>query len=74
MSIEYASNDSSKFFFRSTENKDLSTPLVVHFDAKEGSIQCTCGKFKMMGLLYSHYMRVLRYLDIVNIPEKYLLL
>ncbi|PKU84691.1 Protein FAR1-RELATED SEQUENCE 5 [Dendrobium catenatum] len=74
MSIEHASSDSSQFLIKSAENLDHSTSWVVHFDAIDGSIQCTCGKFETMGLLCSHCMRVFRQLDIVNIPKKYLLM
>ncbi|KAL0906161.1 hypothetical protein M5K25_024631 [Dendrobium thyrsiflorum] len=74
MSIDFVSNDSSKFLVNHTENKDQSNPWVVHFDATDCTIQCTCKKFETMGLLCCHSMRVLRQLDIVKIPEKYLML
>ncbi|KAL0916162.1 hypothetical protein M5K25_013652 [Dendrobium thyrsiflorum] len=74
MSIDFVSNDSSKFLVNYTENKDQSNPWVVHFDATDCTIQCTCKKFETMGLLCCHSMRVLRQLDIVKIPEKYLML
>ncbi|KAL0927741.1 hypothetical protein M5K25_001947 [Dendrobium thyrsiflorum] len=74
MSIDFVSNDSSKFLVNYTENKDQSNPWVVHFDSTDCTIQCTCKKFETMGLLCCHSMRVLRQLDIVKIPEKYLML
>ncbi|KAL0926733.1 hypothetical protein M5K25_002978 [Dendrobium thyrsiflorum] len=74
MSIDFVSNDSSKFLVNHTENKDQSNPWVVHFDASDCTIQCTCKKFETMGLLCCHSMRVLRQLDIVKIPEKYLMM
>ncbi|KAL0926229.1 hypothetical protein M5K25_002441 [Dendrobium thyrsiflorum] len=74
MSIDFVSNDSSKFLVNYTENKDQSNPWVVHFDATDCTIKCTCKKFETMGLLCCHSMRVLRQLDIVKIPEKYLML
>ncbi|KAL0906158.1 hypothetical protein M5K25_024627 [Dendrobium thyrsiflorum] len=74
MSIDFVSNDSSKFLVNHIENKDQSNPWVVHFDATDCTIQCTCKKFETMGLLCCHSMRVLRQLDIVKIPEKYLML
>ncbi|KAL0920105.1 hypothetical protein M5K25_009216 [Dendrobium thyrsiflorum] len=74
MSIDFVSNDSSKFLVNYTENKDQSNPWVVHFDATDCTIQCTCKKFETMGLLCCHSMRVLRQLDIVKIPLKYLML
>ncbi|PKU71763.1 hypothetical protein MA16_Dca008292 [Dendrobium catenatum] len=60
MSIEFISYDSSKFFVCCTEKKDYSNPWVVNFDTQDESIQCTYRKFEMMGLVCSHYMRVLR--------------
>ncbi|PKU86902.1 hypothetical protein MA16_Dca022142 [Dendrobium catenatum] len=74
MSIDFISRDSSKFLVNYTENKDQYSPWVIDFIATEGSIQCTYKKFEMMGLLCSHFMRVLRKLDIVKISEKYLML
>ncbi|KAL0912830.1 hypothetical protein M5K25_016239 [Dendrobium thyrsiflorum] len=74
MSIDFVSIDSSKFLVNYTENKDQSNPWVVHFDATECTIQCTYKQFEIMGLLCSHYMTVLRQLDIVKIPEKYRIL
>ncbi|XP_020680534.2 protein FAR1-RELATED SEQUENCE 5-like [Dendrobium catenatum] len=35
--------------------------------------QAACGKFGMMGILCSHFLRVIRKIDIINIPPKYLL-
>ncbi|KAL0922196.1 hypothetical protein M5K25_006165 [Dendrobium thyrsiflorum] len=49
MSIDFVSNDSSKFLVNHTENKDQSNPWVVHFDASDCTIQCTCKKFETMG-------------------------
>ncbi|PKU62114.1 Putative protein FAR1-RELATED SEQUENCE 10 [Dendrobium catenatum] len=43
------------------------------FNSSKGTIQCSCAKFEMMGLLCSHCMRVMRQLDIVNISQKYFL-
>ncbi|KAL0925418.1 hypothetical protein M5K25_003744 [Dendrobium thyrsiflorum] len=74
MSIDFVSNDSSKFLVNHTENKDQFNPWVVHFDASDCTIQCTCKKFEIMSLLCCHSMRVLRQLDIVKIPEKYLMM
>ncbi|KAH0450042.1 hypothetical protein IEQ34_020734 [Dendrobium chrysotoxum] len=64
MSIEYSSSNSSKSV----------DPLGSSFQCKVGNIQYTYEKFEMMGLLYSHCMRVFRQLDVMNIFEKYLLL
>ncbi|KAL0910702.1 hypothetical protein M5K25_018783 [Dendrobium thyrsiflorum] len=54
MSIDFISIDSSKFLVNYSEIKDHSNPWVVHFDAIECTIQCTCKKFETMGLLCSH--------------------
>ncbi|KAH0453195.1 hypothetical protein IEQ34_017519 [Dendrobium chrysotoxum] len=65
---------SSTCFVKSVEKIDQSIHWTIYFDAKKGTIQCSYGKFDMMGLQYSYCMRVIRQLDIVNIPSKYVLL
>ncbi|KAL0921233.1 hypothetical protein M5K25_008289 [Dendrobium thyrsiflorum] len=62
MSIDFVSTDSSKFLVNCIENKDQSNPWVVHFDATDCIIQCTC-KYEDIGQL-----------DIVKISEKYIML
>ncbi|PKU82121.1 Protein FAR1-RELATED SEQUENCE 5 [Dendrobium catenatum] len=73
MCITQASTDLSTFFVKTVENIDQPRHWTVNFDDAEGSIECSCGKFGMMGILCSHYLRVIRRLDIINIPPKYLL-
>ncbi|KAL0910674.1 hypothetical protein M5K25_018751 [Dendrobium thyrsiflorum] len=74
MSIVHASADSTTFFVKNADRCDQPQQWTVHFDAAENLVQCTCGKFSMMGILCSHTMRVFRQLDISKIPSQYLLL
>ncbi|XP_020698054.2 protein FAR1-RELATED SEQUENCE 5-like [Dendrobium catenatum] len=73
MCIAQASTDLSTFFVKTVENIDQPRYWTVNFDDAEGSIECSCGKFGMMGILCSHCLRVVRQIDIINIPPKYLL-
>ncbi|KAI0491330.1 hypothetical protein KFK09_026551 [Dendrobium nobile] len=74
MSIDFVSTDSSKYIVNYIEKKNQNHPWVVHFDATEGNIQCSCKKYETMGLLCSHCLRVFKQLDMAKFPEKYLLL
>ncbi|KAL0904648.1 hypothetical protein M5K25_026777 [Dendrobium thyrsiflorum] len=74
MSIFHASADSSTFFVKNVDRSDQPHQWTVHYDAAESNVQCTCGKFSMMGMLCSHIMRVFRQLDICKISSQYLLL
>ncbi|KAL0907937.1 hypothetical protein M5K25_022394 [Dendrobium thyrsiflorum] len=74
MCIIHASTDSSIFFVKSTDICDQPHQWTIHFDAVEGTVECSCGKFSMMGIMCSHTMRVFRQLDIIKIPSHYLLL
>ncbi|KAL0927840.1 hypothetical protein M5K25_002055 [Dendrobium thyrsiflorum] len=60
MCIVHASTDSSTFFVKSIYRCDQPHQWTVHFDAVESTIECSCGKFGMMGILCSHTMRVFR--------------
>ncbi|KAL0925953.1 hypothetical protein M5K25_004330 [Dendrobium thyrsiflorum] len=71
--IEYSSSDLTMFYVKSIDKCPDSKIWTVLFNSSQGTIQCSCAKFEMMGILCSHCMRVLRQLDIVNIPEKYFL-
>ncbi|KAL0903250.1 hypothetical protein M5K25_027611 [Dendrobium thyrsiflorum] len=71
--IEYSSSDLTMFYVKSIDKCSDSKIWTVLFNSSQGTIQCSCAKFEMMGILCSHCMRVLRQLDIVNIPEKYFL-
>ncbi|KAL0907915.1 hypothetical protein M5K25_022370 [Dendrobium thyrsiflorum] len=71
--IEYSSSDLTMFYVKSIDKCPDSKIWTVLFNSSQGKIQCSCAKFEMMGILCSHCMRVLRQLDIVNIPEKYFL-
>ncbi|PKU60018.1 Protein FAR1-RELATED SEQUENCE 9 [Dendrobium catenatum] len=73
LNIEHSSSDLSRFYVKNIDNSTDSHNWIVNFNSLEGIIQCSCAKFEMMGILYSHCMRVMRQLDIVNIPVKYLL-
>ncbi|KAI0527089.1 hypothetical protein KFK09_002687 [Dendrobium nobile] len=73
MCVAQASTDLSTFFVKTVENIDQPRHWTVNFDDAEGSIECSCGKFGMMGILCSHCLRVIRQIDIINIPPKYLL-
>ncbi|PKU63660.1 Protein FAR1-RELATED SEQUENCE 12 [Dendrobium catenatum] len=71
--IDHSSPDSSKFSIKNIDQSFDSHKWTVLFNSSEGTIQCSCAKFEMMGLLCSHCMRVMRQLDVINIPQKYLI-
>ncbi|PKU83331.1 Protein FAR1-RELATED SEQUENCE 9 [Dendrobium catenatum] len=71
--IDHSSPDSSTFSMKNIDHSLDSHMWTVLFNSSEGTIQYSCAKFKMMGLLCSHCMRVMRKLDVVNIPQKYLI-
>ncbi|PKU60374.1 Protein FAR1-RELATED SEQUENCE 5 [Dendrobium catenatum] len=73
LNIEHSSSDLSIFSVTNIDNSTDSHNWIVNFNSLEGTIECSCAKFEMMGILCSHCMRVMRQLDIVNIPIKYLL-
>ncbi|KAL0908951.1 hypothetical protein M5K25_023466 [Dendrobium thyrsiflorum] len=60
---------------RSCRNISDEKVSVLKFmiEAAESKVQCTYGKFSMMGILCSHIMRVFRQLDICKIPSQYIL-
>ncbi|PKU86618.1 Protein FAR1-RELATED SEQUENCE 5 [Dendrobium catenatum] len=73
LNIEHSSSNFLRFFIKNIDNSTDSHNWIVTINSLEGTIQCSYEKFKMMGILCYHCMRVMRQLDIVNIPVKYLL-
>ena len=45
----------------------------VYCDGDGGNVNCSCRKWEMEGLLYSHILKVFNKLDIIKMSEKYIL-
>ncbi|XP_024028868.1 protein FAR-RED IMPAIRED RESPONSE 1-like [Morus notabilis] len=45
----------------------------VQFNAENREVQCTCGLFEFKGILCKHSISVLMKMEIINVPEKYIL-
>ncbi|XP_020596491.1 protein FAR1-RELATED SEQUENCE 1-like, partial [Phalaenopsis equestris] len=67
-------DDETEFFVKSLDDHKTNSIWAVHFDSFTMNIQCSCRKFEMMGVLCAHSLRVLNFLHIKKIPDKYLLL
>ncbi|XP_047946700.1 protein FAR1-RELATED SEQUENCE 5-like [Salvia hispanica] len=46
---------------------------IVTYDSIEGSIFCSCRKFEFSGILCSHTLRILTFMNVVQIPDEYIL-
>ncbi|KAI0507201.1 hypothetical protein KFK09_013323 [Dendrobium nobile] len=71
--VENTSSDLSRFSVWNIDSSIDSHKWIVKFSSIQGTIECTYAKFEMMGILCAYCMRVMRQLDSINIPIKYLL-
>ncbi|PKU59633.1 Protein FAR1-RELATED SEQUENCE 5 [Dendrobium catenatum] len=58
--VENTSSDLSRFFVWNIDNSTDLHNWIVNFNSLEGTIECSCAKFEMMGILCAHCMRVMR--------------
>ncbi|PKU62844.1 Protein FAR1-RELATED SEQUENCE 9 [Dendrobium catenatum] len=58
--VENTSSDLSRFSVWNIDNSNDSHNWIVNFNSLEGTIECSCVKFEMMGILCAHCMRVMR--------------
>ncbi|KAI6684698.1 hypothetical protein NL676_030611 [Syzygium grande] len=54
--------------------KEGSTEFnIVKFDSSNSTLVCSCGKFESVGILCFHALKVLNFMNIFEIPSRYLL-
>lgn len=63
--------DVSEVVFVGEKRKQIR--FSVHFNAENREVQCTCGLFEFKGILCKHSISVLMKMEIINVPEKYIL-
>ncbi|XP_020598367.1 protein FAR1-RELATED SEQUENCE 5-like [Phalaenopsis equestris] len=74
LQLHASMNNENEFFINNLDDQTTNRTWVVHYDPFSLEVQCSCRKFEMMGLLCAHALRVLNFLHIKKIPDKYLLL
>ncbi|XP_042019642.1 protein FAR1-RELATED SEQUENCE 5-like [Salvia splendens] len=52
---------------------DRANAHIVTYDSIEGSISCSCRKFEFSGILCSHSLRVFTLMNVIHIPDEYIL-
>ncbi|KAG8377756.1 hypothetical protein BUALT_Bualt08G0066100 [Buddleja alternifolia] len=58
--------------FKVKSHNQYSSTKIVLFDKERNEIKCSCNKFESMGILCKHALKVLNYVKVHSIPERYL--
>ncbi|KAK3441763.1 hypothetical protein EUGRSUZ_B01750 [Eucalyptus grandis] len=72
LSIEEIGGKATLREFKLTEQGSMNID-TVKFDPSNSTLVCSCGKFESVGILCFHALKVLNFMNIFNIPSRYLL-
>ena len=72
LAIEESTGTDTLRLFKLTKQGSMSVG-AVKFDPANSTLACSCGKFESVGILCFHALKVLNFMNIFEIPSRYLL-